>query len=190
MPLCSVPIAFFLALICMVSCSTKCYMVSNTNIQNLCPMYRTTHLTPIQQNHTALRLQHFKPLLRYNCSVHSRPFICSSYVPFCYPSHPEFYVSPCHSLRLSVKSACLHCRQPGLANSFKLLSPPQSSAPLFWYFAIAIFVSCVAAKIITIFSTFAVTSHQLDSWTFSWFVCFCSHLIHPGRQTDAFIYRG
>ena len=140
-------------------------------------MYRTTHLTPIQQNHTALRLQHFKPLFRYNCSVHSRPFICSSYVPFCYPSHPEFYVPPCRSLCLSVKSACpcLRCRQPALANSFKLLSPPQSSAPLFWYFAIAfasaaIVVNAVAAIIITIFSTFAVTSHQLDSWTFSWFV--------------------
>ena len=131
MPLCSVPIAFFLALICMVSCSTKCYMVSNTNIQNLCPMYRTTHLTPIQQIHTALRLQHFKPLFRYNCSIHSRPFICSSYVPFCYPSHPEFYVPPCRSLCSSVKSACLHVfvavnlPWPTLLNCSRLHNPPH-----------------------------------------------------------------
>ena len=116
-------------------------IMQSSNIRNLCPMYRTTHLTPIQQNHTALHLLRFKPLLHYNCSVHSRPFVCSSYVPFCYPSHPEFYVPPCRSFRLSAKSACLHCRQPALANSFKLLSPPQSSAPLFWNFAIAIAIA-------------------------------------------------
>ena len=100
-------------------------IMQSSNIRNLCPMYRTTHLTPIQQNHTALHLLRFKPLLHFNCSVHSRPFVCSSYVPFCYPSHPEFYVPPCRSFRLSAKSACLHCRQPALANSFKLLSPPH-----------------------------------------------------------------
>ena len=89
---------FLVLLIYLASCSiTKCYMVSND------VLYHTTIWRPSSKM-TAAQLLHFQGLFCYNCSLHSRPFICSS-VLLTTSSNPPwscmlFFV-------LSVKSSCL-----------------------------------------------------------------------------------
>ena len=106
-------------------------MLSNNFLHKSCPFYNTTHLTPIKQSDSAAQLLHFQPLFRYKCSVHSRPFICSSYVPFCYPRHLALHVPPCRSLCLHVKSSCLavfvavNLPWPTLLNCSRLYDPPH-----------------------------------------------------------------
>ena len=78
------------------------------HVQKVCPMYSTTHLTPDKQNSSIVHVLHFQPLFDLHCSVFTRPLICSSYIPFCHPSHPDLQVPPCRSLCLRVKLSCLH----------------------------------------------------------------------------------